>query len=118
MASQARACLSVATHWLRLLREMSARQNEQFAHLASNVASVQASLYREIADVDTVTSAITRWMQKQQAQIDKTLAELLEEVAALQSASVSFVVSKMRAQTRPCQSPQDQHALRHTRRQP
>ena len=35
------ACLPIPTHLLRLLREMSARQSEQLAHLTSSVASMQ-----------------------------------------------------------------------------
>ena len=42
--SQAPACLPVPAHLLRLLREMSARPDEQCAHLTSSIASMRASL--------------------------------------------------------------------------
>ena len=42
--SQALACLPVLAHPLRLLCEMSARQDEQCAHLTISIASMQASL--------------------------------------------------------------------------
>ena len=60
-------------------------------------------------------------MQEQQVrsmEIDKTLADLRAEVAALQSASVSSVETKNAGSDWPLPSPQDQQAPRHTGSRP
>ena len=73
--------------------DMFVRQSDQFTILTNNIASIQ----RQLSEHNDMPSCTQEWMHAQQARsadIDKTLASLHASMDALESASVSSVVTK------------------------